>query len=225
MQAHGTMLVGALDAKGALVDMAMFQASGARLVIAAQDGRRTAPIGKMETTVGREEGDVVIAHPSVSKNHAKITFQGGRFFVEDLKSSNGTFVDGARVDGRAPLTNQGTVTFGTVPCLLVYQEAKKAGAAAEDNPAAALLAHLQGLGKITKVEADRALAEHRDRSRDLGEVLVGEGFLEPSDWSEVWRQRQIIRAVAPSAKRGGVPPLLWIAIGVILAALAVLLSR
>ena len=113
MQAHGTMLVGALDAKSAMVDMAMFQASGARLVIAAQDGRRTAPIGKMETTVGREEGDVVIAHPSVSKNHAKITFQGGRFFVEDLKSSNGTFVDGARVDGRAPLTNQGTVTFGT----------------------------------------------------------------------------------------------------------------
>jgi pSer/pThr/pTyr-binding forkhead associated (FHA) protein len=205
--------------------MVMFQASSGRLVVAAQDGRRTIPIDKMECTVGREGGDVTISHPSVSKEHARITFQGGKFFVEDLGSSNGTFVDGTRVEGRAAAASQATVTFGTVHCLLVYAEPRKEGAGVEETPAGPLLAHLVGLGKITRVEADRALAEHRDRGRDLGEVLVAEGFLDPADWTEVWRQRQIIRAVAPAAKGKGISPLVWVAIGVVIAAVAFFLTR
>jgi pSer/pThr/pTyr-binding forkhead associated (FHA) protein len=222
---HGTVLVGALDAKSALVDMAMFQASGGKLVVAAQDGRRTVPIAKMESVVGREGGEIPIPHPSVSKEHARITFQGGKFTVEDLGSSNGTFVDGTRVDGRAAIPSQSTVTFGTVACLLVYEEPRKAGAGVEDSPAEALLGHLVGLGKLTQVEADRALAGHRDQKRNLGEFLVAEGLLDPADWTEVWRQRQIIRAVAPAAKRKGISPLVWIALGVILAGVVVFLTR
>jgi pSer/pThr/pTyr-binding forkhead associated (FHA) protein len=223
--AHGTVLVGNIDAKSAMVDMAMFQAAGARLIVAAQDGRRTIPLGKMEVVVGREDAEVTIAHPSVSKEHAQFVFQGGKFFVEDLQSSNGTFVDGNRITGRAPIASQGTVTFGTVPCLFVFDEAKKAGAGIEDVPAEALLSHLVGLGKLTQVESDRALAAHRDERKPLGEVLVMEGFLDPGDWSEVWRQRQIIRAVAPASKRKGISPFVWIALGVILAGVVFVLSR
>jgi len=172
---HGTVLVGTLDAKSALVDMAMFQAAAAKLVVAAQDGRRTVALDKMETTLGREEGEVKIAHPSVSTEHARLSFQGGRFFVEDLGSSNGTFVDGTPVTGKAPLPSQSVLTLGTVPCLLVYTEAKKAGSGTEDVPAGPLLSHLVQIGKLTQVEADRALAAHRDQNRSLGEVLVADG--------------------------------------------------
>jgi hypothetical protein len=40
---------------------------------------------------------VVIAGPSVSSRHARLRWQQGQLFVEDLGSANGTFVDGERV--------------------------------------------------------------------------------------------------------------------------------
>jgi pSer/pThr/pTyr-binding forkhead associated (FHA) protein len=219
---QGTMLVGNVDAKSALVEMAMFEASGARLVVAAQDGRRVVPLDKMEMTVGREDGEIKIAHPSVSKEHARISFQAGGFFIEDLGSSNGSFVEGQRVQGRLPVASHAAVTFGTVPCLFLYDDKKKG---ADAVPPAAILSHLVGMGKLTQVESDKALKTHMDERKDLGEVLVAGGFLDPSDWSEVWRQRMIIRAVAPTAKSKGISPIVWIALGVILAGLVVFLTR
>ncbi|MHB8875309.1 MAG: sigma 54-interacting transcriptional regulator [Myxococcaceae bacterium] len=48
--------------------------------------------------IGKEtDNDVVIDHPTVSRNHLVITRQGDRFLVEDQKSTNGTFIDGAQV--------------------------------------------------------------------------------------------------------------------------------
>lgn len=222
MESQGTMLIGNVDAKSALVEMAMFEASGARLVVAAQDGRRVIVLDKMETTIGRESGEIKIAHPSVSKEHARISFQAGGFFVEDLKSSNGTFVEGQRVQGRLPATNPSALTFGTVPCLFLYADKKKG---ADAVPPAAILSHLVGMGKLTQVESDKALKETLDERKDLGEVLVVGGYLDPADWSEVWRQRMIIRAVAPSAKAKGISPIVWIALGVIIAGLVVFLTR
>ncbi len=43
------------------------------------------------------ENDVVLDHPTVSRNHLVVKRQGDRFLVEDLGSTNGTFVDGAQI--------------------------------------------------------------------------------------------------------------------------------
>jgi DNA-binding NtrC family response regulator len=43
------------------------------------------------------ENDVVIEHPTVSRNHLLVRRQGDRFLVQDLDSTNGTFLDGAQV--------------------------------------------------------------------------------------------------------------------------------
>ena len=58
-----------------------------------------------EKTVGRVKGvDFVIDAPMVSRVHCRLTAQpGGRLEVLDLKSTNGTFVNGRRVT-RAALT-------------------------------------------------------------------------------------------------------------------------
>jgi hypothetical protein len=48
--------------------------------------------------VGREPGcDVVVDHPSVSRRHARLTYQDGWFFVEDMGSLNGVSLNGARI--------------------------------------------------------------------------------------------------------------------------------
>jgi pSer/pThr/pTyr-binding forkhead associated (FHA) protein len=66
------------------------------------------PIDRDWVVVGRGRGaDVVIAEPTISRAHAAIGFDGERFFVEDLGSTNGTSVNGKRersgADGkRAP---------------------------------------------------------------------------------------------------------------------------
>lgn len=53
---------------------------------------------KPSTVIGRDPGcDIVIADPNVSKKHAKISVQGPSVFLEDLGSTNGTFVNGKRV--------------------------------------------------------------------------------------------------------------------------------
>lgn len=59
--------------------------------------------GQSELVLGRHHRcDVVVADPSVSRRHARLVFRDGNWVVQDLESTNGTFVNGARV-GRCEL--------------------------------------------------------------------------------------------------------------------------
>jgi ABC transport system ATP-binding/permease protein len=56
--------------------------------------------GQTSLTIGRDpENDIVLHHPIVSRKHARITKTGtdGEYEIEDLGSTNGTFVNGERV--------------------------------------------------------------------------------------------------------------------------------
>lgn len=49
-------------------------------------------------TIGRDEGsDLRVQDPEVSRSHAKVTVQDGTAWIDDLKSTNGTYVNGERV--------------------------------------------------------------------------------------------------------------------------------
>lgn len=66
---------------------------------------------KPSTVIGRDPGcDIVIADPNVSKKHAKISVQGPSVFLEDLGSTNGTFVNGKRVQ-KIPLNLNDKISF------------------------------------------------------------------------------------------------------------------
>jgi ABC-type multidrug transport system ATPase subunit len=55
-------------------------------------------LSKDRITIGRDSSsDVFINHPVVSKQHAEIVKQDGKFFLVDLGSTNGTFVNGIKV--------------------------------------------------------------------------------------------------------------------------------
>jgi pilus assembly protein CpaF len=53
---------------------------------------------KNEITIGRLDGnDIVLAKGNVSKYHSKIVAKDGKFIVVDMKSTNGTFVNGKKI--------------------------------------------------------------------------------------------------------------------------------
>lgn len=73
-------------------------------------------------SVGRVEGnEIVLADASVSRRHATLTVSDGRLAVEDLGSSNGTFIDGNRI--KQGLVVPGTrVRFGNIELEMVSDQ-------------------------------------------------------------------------------------------------------
>jgi len=66
---------------------------------------------RAELRIGRgAENDLNLPHPTVSRRHARITRSGSIYHLEDLRSSNGTFVNGERLEpGRAAKLSVGDV--------------------------------------------------------------------------------------------------------------------
>lgn len=65
--------------------------------------------------IGRADyNDLVLPDGSVSTTHAKLQRREGIWVLVDLDSTNGTFVDGERVKGEAPLAPGAMVRFGDV---------------------------------------------------------------------------------------------------------------
>jgi hypothetical protein len=71
------------------------------------------PFEKSEMFVGRDlSNDIVINDPEISRRHARLFQQGNSYVLEDLGSTNGTFVNGQRLMGPNVLRPGDTVTFG-----------------------------------------------------------------------------------------------------------------
>jgi hypothetical protein len=67
------------------------------------------------TTLGRDVNNAVVVDDEfVSAEHAVLTFRGRTWYVEDLDSTNGTFVNGSPVDGVAPLGYGDEIQLGQV---------------------------------------------------------------------------------------------------------------
>lgn len=64
-------------------------------------------------SVGRsKEADVRIEDRYASSIHARVFSREGRFFVEDMNSTNGTLLNGATLQGEAELIDGDTVQIG-----------------------------------------------------------------------------------------------------------------
>jgi pSer/pThr/pTyr-binding forkhead associated (FHA) protein len=82
------------------------------LVDKKQSSRRF-DIDKPSVTVGRAPGnDLIVDHPTVSRQHATIKVEGPDFRLFDLGSANGTFVNDERLRDPVVLEDGATVRFG-----------------------------------------------------------------------------------------------------------------
>ena len=80
---------------------------GRLVVVAAPHGEPPAgssfPLDAV-TTLGRDVNNtIVVDDPFASSDHAVLTFRGRAWYVEDLESTNGTYVNGVPVERVAPL--------------------------------------------------------------------------------------------------------------------------
>jgi pSer/pThr/pTyr-binding forkhead associated (FHA) protein len=70
------------------------------------------PLGSYPTSIGRlPDNAVVIDNPAVSGHHARLVPEGEQHFLEDLHSTNGTFINGQRITRQA-LANGDVVLVG-----------------------------------------------------------------------------------------------------------------
>jgi pSer/pThr/pTyr-binding forkhead associated (FHA) protein len=77
-------------------------------------GKEELPLDAGETLIGRAEHcHIIVSEGLVSRRHARIVLDGGRPYIEDLGSANGTFVNHARLHGRALLFPGDSVFIGT----------------------------------------------------------------------------------------------------------------
>lgn len=79
-------------------------------------------------TIGRDmNNDVVVNDAEVSRNHGRLTSQSGGYLIEDLASTNGTFVNGQRLIG-PKLLNPGDVIGLGETIVMEYSYVADAGA-------------------------------------------------------------------------------------------------
>jgi hypothetical protein len=79
-------------------------------------------------TIGRDmNNDLVVNDAEVSRNHGRLTSQSGGYLIEDLASTNGTFVNGQRLIGPKLLNPGDVVGFGET-IVMEYSYVADAGA-------------------------------------------------------------------------------------------------
>jgi serine phosphatase RsbU (regulator of sigma subunit) len=65
------------------------------------------------TVIGRQpDAAIYLESLAVSRHHARVLHDQGGWFVEDMGSSNGTYVNGQRIADRAPLTERDVLQVG-----------------------------------------------------------------------------------------------------------------
>src|SRR5262245_20934333 len=71
------------------------------------------PLDESCCVSGRQpDAEIYLESLAVSRHHARVVTQSDGIFVEDLKSSNGTFVNGHRIGGRVPITERDVLQIG-----------------------------------------------------------------------------------------------------------------
>lgn len=85
-----------------------------RLILVSGAGAGTEyPLEKTELQLGRDlSNDIVINDPEVSRHHAHLTLQENGYILEDLGSTNGTFIRGQRLAAPLVLRPGESITIG-----------------------------------------------------------------------------------------------------------------
>jgi hypothetical protein len=81
---------------------AQAQQARARLLLASSSGAHVIPLDSTMLTIGRGlNNDIILEDTRVSRNHAELHYHGRQFWITDLGSTNGTYVNNEAVAERS----------------------------------------------------------------------------------------------------------------------------
>lgn len=83
---------------------------------------KTLETDKGVITIGRNvKNDIQIDNLSVSKQHARIVKHQGKYFIEDMKSTNGTYLNEKKI-AKEKLANNDVITIGKHTLLAILEK-------------------------------------------------------------------------------------------------------
>src|SRR5262245_7947933 len=122
-----------------------------RLEIKSNGKKESIPFEKEEISIGRQAGnDIVLEDVKASRRHCVIRHSKGTFRLKDLKSQNGTWIGGNRVD-EAIIALGDTLRIGTTFIRLLPDEVDDEDA--KDLPTARIV--IEGDGELPPSPTDR----------------------------------------------------------------------
>jgi phosphoserine phosphatase RsbU/P len=90
------------------------------LVVLQGGEAKTFPLSAAETVLGRlPDCTIQLDSNMVSRKHARVLKQGDQFFLEDMGSGNGSFINGKKIDAKTPLKHEDRIKLG--PILLRFE--------------------------------------------------------------------------------------------------------
>jgi hypothetical protein len=123
-------------------------------------------------TLGRDSGNsIAINDAEISRRHARLSFQGGKYVLEDIGSTNGTFVNNQRLGGPYVLKPGDVISFGE-QIALIYESINFDPGATVASPRAAMAP-----GRVTPIPPPAAPV--------AGYVPPGPAFGEPAKKSNI----------------------------------------
>ena len=83
------------------------------------------PITKSATKIGRQlDNDLVIQDVLVSRYHAEIIFRQNSYFIRDLNSTAGTYLNNSRIEESLLFSND-LILIANTPIMFILEETKK----------------------------------------------------------------------------------------------------
>ena len=88
-------------------------------------------------SIGRDAGAKIrLRDPGISEQHAVLTLESDRGWIEDRDSSNGTFVNDTVIKARTPITAADLIELGSFVLHLNFPQAQAAAPPAPEDAAA-----------------------------------------------------------------------------------------
>jgi pilus assembly protein CpaF len=168
------------------------------------EGRRI-DLREGEVTLGRSRGcGVVLRDPSVSRGHALLSVRQGRVTLQDLRSSNGTYVNGKRLDKETVVEDGDRLVIGETELFL---RRVRAGQAAPEGrrietgevslfcPDCGLPIHGAAGGRCPGCGADLA-ADRSPRGVETGGLNAEPAGTAADSWDGTGFRQRVVRAAA-----------------------------
>ena len=106
-------------------------------------------------TVGRQDGcQLRIVSSLVSRKHCELRNEQGKLLVRDLKSSNGTYLDGLKIDGQAEVQAGQLLTVGNVVFRVEADAVAAAPPPASGRPGDTAVAHAVAVAPEEEVDIE-----------------------------------------------------------------------